>query len=99
MWPLVALQSKSAEDKGDSQGTPRKKIVEGFHSWNKFVFERISNHLEFRYMVMNRLRCQVLLSQLEQITINFLHGIVSGELYLHAQSVVYQERFSRNSES
>jgi hypothetical protein len=50
-------------------------------------------------MVMNRLRCQVLLSQLEQILINFLHGIVSGELYLHAQSVVYQERFSRNSES
>jgi hypothetical protein len=41
LYPHVAtggLHSKSAEDKGDSQGTPRKKIVEGFHSWSKFAF-------------------------------------------------------------
>lgn len=50
-------------------------------------------------MVMNRLWCQVLLSQVEQILMNFLHGIVSSELHLYAQSVVYQERCTRNSES
>lgn len=45
-------------------------------------------------MVMHRLRCQVLISQVEQILMDFPHGIVSGELYLHAERVVYQRRCS-----